>query len=712
MKKSVITLLGILALCQPAYAGFKEHFDLGQEYLSSYQYSSAITEFKNALKINYLDNSARIGLVNSYLARGTHNANTEKNYEKAADDYRSALFYLSMYPNENQIKNSAHAITQVNGNLDKCLEFTRFDLSPKSRYNKAKQLRAEGNFAAAAYEFSQALTEKEYVADGFKQIGDIMKLLGNDPKSAEYYRKAVAVNPNDIQLRLAYAKVLDNLESEELAVNEYNYILTKSVDNKEVLYSLERIYKKKLEKNENDADSIANLGAILQKQGKLDEALAQYQKAESIDPSNINTRINVGTLYQQKGDYRTAIVAYDSVLILYPDNILANLYKAQTLAAQGESKASQTYFKKVLSLDPNNEVAMNELFNAVKASLTPSQFVEYVKKNANGANTEDILYNYALDLHKQNKLESAILLYSEVSKNSANPEVFVNLAIAQSQMKEFDTALTTLNNAKSKFPDDNQINDAIQNIKAQDIATKFDKAAEYFSKEDYDNAIKEYLKIQPATSDSMIGIASSFQNLGKKDKAIEYYQKAFNLKPTDSDIAYYIGVLYAETENWSAAEEFMRKALTLNKNNEKASIYLDSILAQNNANLLNKAIELYEAGNFKDSLTSLNKLLVAEPMNSYAFYYRAMIFDATNEKEKAISDFKNALMYGNEDELYIVNYNIAVDLDEIEKYKDAITYYQKFVSSNAPDDDLKKYAKARATELKEYLDSLNNAKTN
>lgn len=708
MKKSVITLLGILVMCQPAYAGFKEHFDLGQEYLSNYQYSSAITEFKNALKINYLDNSARIGLVNAYLARGTYNANNEKNYEKAANDYRSALFYLSMYPNANSVKNSAHAITQVNGNLDRCLEFTKFDLSPKSRFENAKRLRAEGNFAAAGYEFSQALGDKEYVAESFKQIGDIMKLFGNDTKSAEYYRKAVAVNPNDIPLRLSYAKVLDKLGSEELAVEEYNYILTKSVENKEVLYSLERIYKKKLESNPNDADAIANLGAILQKQGKFEEALAQYQKAESIDPSNINTRINVGTLYQQKGDYRTAVIAYDSVLILYPDNIQANLYKAQSLAAQGENKSAQTYFKKVLSLDPNNEIAQNEMFNSAKASLSPAQFIDYVKKNSNGTNSDDILYNYALELHKQNKLDDAITVYSEITKNSTNPEVFVNLAIAQGQMSNYDNAMTTLNSANAKFPNNSQILNAIKDISSQNIASKFDKAAEYFNNGDYENAIKEYGKIQPPTAESMLGIASSYQNLGNSQKAIDFYLKAFSLKPTDSDIAYYIGAMYAEQENWNSAEEFIRKSLQLNKNNEKAQIYLDTILAQNNADMLNKAINSYDEGKYNESLATLNKLLVTDPMNAYAFYYRGMVYDLLEDRTKAINDFKNALKYGNPEELYVINYNIAVDYDTMEKYKEAIPYYQKYISSNAPEDELKQYASSRLEELKEYT----NANTN
>lgn len=701
MKKSIITIAGILLLTQPVFAGFKEHYDLAQQYLANYQYSSAITEFKNALRINYLDNSARIGLINSYLARGAYFANTEKNYSKAADDYRSALFYLSYYPNSNSVKNSSQAIVQVENNLSRCLGAINFDTSPQSRFNKAKQLRAEGNFAAAAYEFNQSLGDKSLVKDSFEQVGDIMKLMGNDPKSAEYYRKAVAVAPGDIDLRLSYAKTLDKLGTEDLAVEEYNYILTKSVDNKDVLYSLERIYKKKLDANPNDADTIANLGAILQKQNKFDEALSFYQKAESIDPSNINTRLNVGTLYQQKGDNKTALVAYDSVLVLHPDNVQANLYKAQCLSALGESKMAQNYFKKVLSLDPNNEYAQNEMFTSAKATMTPAQFADYVKKNADGADVTNMLYSYALDLHKENKLDDAILLYKEVAKSSDNPEVFVNLAIAQSQQKNYNEALTTLKSAESKFPNNSQISDAVKNIKAEATGVQFDKAAQYFNNKDYQSAINEYAKIQPPTSDSMIGIASAYQNMGNNAKAIEYYQKAFELKPTDSDIAYYIGVLYAENEKWSAAEEYLKKSLALNKNNQKAADYLQAIVEQNNTAMLNEAIGLYEAEKYDESLNLFNKILQTSPDNAYAYYYRGMIYDTKNKKPEAIADFKKALSL-NAADLEILNYLIAADYDSLGKYKDAYGYYQKYSASNAPDDEYKQYSKARLEELKQY----------
>lgn len=701
MKKSVITLICILGICAPASADFKEHFDLGQQYLSNFQYSGAVTEFKNALRINYLDNSARIGLINSYLARGTYYANKQRDWEKAADDYRSALFYMQYYPTEQQVKNSTQGITPVTANLNKCLSVLKFDTSPQSRYQKAQQLRAEGNFSAAAYEFNQSLSDKTLIKSSYTQIGDIMKLLGNEPKAAEYYRKAISVSPADIPLRLSYAKLLDKLGEEEAAVEEFNYILSKNTDNKDVLYSLERIYKKKLEKNPSDADLISNLGAILQKQDKFDEALSYYKKAEQLDPSNINTRINTGTLYQQKGDYKTAIVAYDSVLILYPDNVNVNLYKAQCLAALGDTKAAQAGFKKVLSLDPANATAQNEMYADAKNNMTVSQFIDYVKKNSNGANVTDMLYTYAIDLHKQNKYTDAITLYNEVLNKDTTGEIYTNLAIAQNQAGQYDAAINTLNIARGKFPNSNEVINTLASIKEENTNGILNKAADYYNAKDYNNAIKEYLKINPPTFDTMLGIASAYQNLEDTSFAIEYYKKALALKPTDSDVAYYIGALYADSEKYADAESYLNKALTLNKNNQRASELLAQIHEQNKANDLNNAIQLYEKEKYDESLALLNKVIAQDDKNAYAYYYRGMIYDTKKNAQAAINDFQKALNINNTD-LMIINYLLAADYDTLGKYKEAYGYYTAYANSSAAEDEYKQYAKTRAEELKDY----------
>ena len=107
MKRNILGFVCILALsttlsmtasiAAPS-SNFTQYYDSAQNYLAQGQYSSAIVDFRKALSINFMDNSARIGIINSYLARATYYANQEKNYDKSANDFRSAIFYLKMFP--------------------------------------------------------------------------------------------------------------------------------------------------------------------------------------------------------------------------------------------------------------------------------------------------------------------------------------------------------------------------------------------------------------------------------------------------------------------------------------------------------------------------------------------------------------------------------------------------------------------------------------
>lgn len=698
-KLSIITCL----LSGIAFADFKEHYDLGQSYMSQYQYSGAITEFKSALRINYLDNSARIGLINAYLSRGTEYAKTDKAWSKAADDFRSALFYMMYYPGEENVQNSATTIGKIENNLNNCLKATNFDTSPENRFNYAKKLRAEGNFSAAAYEFMQALGSKKLQKDSLEQMASIMKLLGNEPKAAKYYKRAIAVAPNDLSLRLAYAKILDNMESLDEALNEYSFVLSRTNgEDKDLLYTLERTFNKKLTASPNNANLLANMGAILQKEGRLDEALNYYKQAESIDPSNINTRINTGTLYQQKGDYRTAIKAYESVLILYPDNVNANLYRAQCYDKIGDTKIAQDGYKKVMELDPNNEYLKTQMLANAKKTMPPEEFIQYVNTQMTAMNPSSIFYDYAIELHKDGKIDNAIAMYNAAIKSSQDkdPEIYVNLALAQAQGNNFDSALTTLRTAQAKFPKNSQIESTVKNISSMKTDNQLNLASEAYKNKDYQTAIKYYSSITPATVDTMIGVATSYQELGDKEQAIEYYKKALSLKPLDSDIAYYIACLYGEKEDYVNAKEYLQKSIAFNKNNTQAIEYLQSIEEADKSNLLNDAIALYDANKYDESLVKFNELLSKDSQNSYALYYRGMIYDTKEQRNEAIADLKKA--YNLNKEFSICNYLIASDYDAMGKYKDAYTYYTAYANSEVQDDEYKQYAKARAEELKEY----------
>ena len=252
---SIIALSSILAIA-PVYSAtgaFAQHYDTAQAYLEQGQYSSAIVSFRKALRINYLDNSARIGLINSYLARATYYANQEKNFDKSANDFRSALFYLKMYPTKSQtVQNSASMIASANENLNQCLRVISFDRTASSRYKKAEELRAMGNFSASAYEFSQAAQSEKLAADANIQIADLLKLLGNEARAIDFYKTALDLKPADSLLRMKYARTLDKLGRYDEAVEQYNSALATSKGDMEVLYALERIYLKKLAQTPSD----------------------------------------------------------------------------------------------------------------------------------------------------------------------------------------------------------------------------------------------------------------------------------------------------------------------------------------------------------------------------------------------------------------------------------------------------------------------------
>lgn len=702
MKKFFSIIFCLFLACSAANADFAEHYDAAQQYLSQYQYSSAIGEFKKALRINYLDDSARVGLVNSYLARGTYFANKDRDWENAANDYRAALFYLRYYPISNQdVQNSTQAISNSAQNLNQCLVMQKFNTSPKSRYEKAKELRLQGLFPEAGYEFAQVLSDLGLRKDSYEQIADILNILGNYQKCGEYLQKAIALDQNNAALRLKHARILDKLGQNDDAVKEYNCVLSSGGDDPEILYSLERIYRQKLAQSPNDAATLTDLGAILQKQSKFDEALQYYTQASQLDPASVTTRLNVGTLYQQKKSYDSAIAAYDSILVLYPNNVQANLYKAQCLAAIGQNDKALEGFSKVLSIEPNNKDVKNQIFDTLKTIMTPTEIIAYMNKIApSDRATADNMYDYAIELHKQNKLDEAISYYKEVLKvKTDNPEVYVNLAIAYKQSNDLAQAKQVLQNAKVKFPNNKQISDNLQAFAQEAVAGKFDEAAQAYNSGAYQKALAIYLTIQPPDFDSLSGIGACYKALNNDNQAIEYYKKALELKP-NSDIAYYIGALYSDKENWAASKTYLKKALSINPNNKTAKDLLCNVIKQANIKLVDKAIDFYDKGNYTESLKIINPILAEEPKNAYALYYRGLIYDTQKKYALALADYKKAIQCSSE--LTIIYYLMALDYDSLTQYKNALLNYKKYVSLTAESNEYKTYSLARIKELKKY----------
>ena len=435
----------------------------------------------------------------------------------------------------------------------------------------------------------------------------------------------------------------------------------------EVLYALERIYLKKLAQTPSDAELHANIGAIKQAQGDFESALGYYGKAEQINPTNVNTRLNVGTLFQQKKDYLKALKSYDSVLTLYPDNVQANLYKAQVLSLMGNKNESFRLYQKVLSLDPTNSVAKSEIVTVMQDTMTPNEFIAYLsEKSQDDKSAQAMLYDYAYKLHKDNKTDDAIKAYNAVIKsNTSNVDAFVNLAICYASKNDYKNAESVLNTAKSKFPTNNLVLKTLQDVQKDSLSTALASASRSYENKDFKTAIQQYLAIKPASEDSLLGVAASYQSLEDFDNAIVYYKKAMSIAPKNAEIPYYIGYLYSEQQKWNDAEEYLKKSIALNPEGEAKNL-LPYVMQNFTLAEYNAAVSLYEKNDFESALTKFNEVLKKEVNNAFAYYYRGLIYD------------------------------------EQKKYKLAVEDYNKFMTIYTTDDEYLQYIKARVEELKPY----------
>ena len=692
----------------PVRAGFQEHYALAQQYFFNARYSSAIDEFKKALMINFMDNSARIGLVNSYIARGSYTANYEHNYRAAADDFRSAIFYLKYYVDKEMAMNSFSSISSTANSLHYCEKQTGGLNSAEAHYKLAEELNAAGNFPASMYEYEQIVNIDKYRKTALLRIASMMKSINNLIKSAEYYKMAIECDPNDISARMRYANVLDKMGNTAEASNQYNYALSHVDNSDEILFDLERIFQKKLTESPNNAELYADLGAIKQRQGKYEEAYNYYKtslsKPARDEKTTLNTQINLATLLQAQEQYDKAIEAYKNILILHPSNYLANLYLAQCYEAKPEcQKLALEQYKKVRQLQPDKASEYSEKINELtKVSMSDEDIYNYVRTYVNPDKYYvNELYVKAYEAHNNEKYDTAIKYYSLVKKVNPDKEgVYENLALCYAQKKDYAKAQEVLIEGKEKFPENTNIAKLINDIKADMDAEVLDNAYSAYNSNDFDKAIELYSKL-PENTDTLLGLAGAYQGLKQDDKALEYYQKAFELSPKNSDIAYSIGAIYANSQNYVEAKKYFEKSAQLNPSNTMAKegvADMNDVLSQNN---VIDAVKLIDEKKYEEALQLLNSALSSNPNNPDAYYYRASIYDAQNKSKQAIEDYKKSLEYNsNQDVTY---YLIAIDYENLKQIQDALVYYKKFLEVYKTDDEYSQYVKARIPEIEDEL---------
>lgn len=105
-------------------------------------------------------------------------------------------------------------------------------------------------------------------------------------------------------------------------------------------------------------------------QGKLDEALNDYQKALSIDPKLYHAALFSGDVYMQRGDFSQASAWYEKAIAIDPTIETAYRYSATPLMKQGKIDEARERYIEAFITEPYNRFARAGLIQWAQVTKT------------------------------------------------------------------------------------------------------------------------------------------------------------------------------------------------------------------------------------------------------------------------------------------------------------------------------------------------------
>jgi superkiller protein 3 len=344
-------------------------------------------------------------------------------------------------------------------------------------------------------------------------------------------------------------------------------------------------YAKALQYDPEDFDSWNNLGVIYHMMGMNETARESFRRALEINPHDVNARKNLarvtedheapgrsagigglkehieaGSALYANGDYWRAAEEFRKALELDPDNFKANNNVALTYLKLGETDKAREHFKRALSADPTAIDVRENLAKLHDAGTQDAADTRNAHPDALVAAGNIYLsrrsYNEAVDSFAR----AVALAPQHVNALSGLGTAYFALGDYEKAREQFKKALTMDPEnqvvtrkladvefviASSERPADRDIFRLAlpQQVEARAL---FVRANELYEKGNYDEAAREYLRaldLSPASVEILNNLGSAYFVLKRYDEASAVLKKAQTLDPDNETISHNLDVL-------------------------------------------------------------------------------------------------------------------------------------------------------------------------
>jgi tetratricopeptide (TPR) repeat protein len=487
-----------------------------------------------------------LGLANIYEDEAGETGNND-DARLAIEEYKSAL---NADPNSSQLNNGLADLYFRSGHVKEAESTARalLKISP----NDVDAHKLLGRI------YLRQLSDASNAVSSASPSGNVL-----DQAIAEF-EKIVALQPKSVEDRMVLGQLYNVKHDSKKAEEEFQTAEAIEPESEEVVLNLARLYAES-----NDIDHAIKvieavpvsdrtpkmeftLGAAYDQLKRPKDAIAAYQRAADLDPSDTHTLDALGQALLADDQLDEALKQFKLLAQADPENNEAIIHIAEIQRRQGKYEDALATIRKARKQDPTSlEAGFNEglLLDVLGRFDESAQVYEKMvdaTSHANGAYTAEEKSNRSFFLehlgavyHEQNKVDQAIAVYQKMIDMGGEQAI-----------RGYEGQVDTYGEAKM-----------------------FDKAAE---------TAKKAVDANPKDMDLKLTLAGALVEQGKSEEGVAM-TKAL-LTNTDKDRAVWmrLGQFYTQMRRWKEAEDALNRAepLTTKKEDRTYLLFLRGELAE------------------------------------------------------------------------------------------------------------------------------------
>ena len=390
-------------------------------------------------------------------------------------------------------------------------------------------------------------------------LGDAYSQAKQFDKAEVAYQKAVDMDPQDPGHRHGLADTL--------------------LTEKKYAQALEQ-YKKLTTLEPSTAQNYLRMAQLSSQLGKFNDAETSLMRAKQLEPGNLEILDNEAILYEDQGRYDDAVkVLTDALAGLQKatpnPNALAILYKQLGEAYRKQQKypaALQAYADMAKQGDDAQRQAELGTIDTYRESRDLNQAIAEAKKALAGSPNDADLTGALADLYgaQGDSAQGTKLLQGLLQGNDGDQAIYLEIAQVQERSKKYADAEQSAEKA-----------DQMAQSPSQKQFAWYVLGGIYERQKKYDQAEEQFKKVLGADPDNAATLNYYGYMLADRgirlDEATNMIRKAVNIEPNEAAYLDSLGWAYYKQNKFTQAEEYLRRAIALDTNDPTILSHLGDV---------------------------------------------------------------------------------------------------------------------------------------